>query len=301
MTIPSSINSCYAWNHTKNKSRPIPIVASSSLPRFEPCMSPYMMKCCEHIKHTRRKERCEPTTNIHDLYSTTRGNSTCTTLSVKQERMDMKNQLSHSFQVHEDDLYNEMKTMVKNHRLAQQSKPLSERFDSEKSRLFISNSLTTKFLKENDTCLITIPDDLQISNLIDPCFHLRVGTILELDLMNEECLVQITFENHSKMQVIVPSFCLCLEDRVLYERMKRKRKKILFRRSKEMQESRTNQDDDQIQELSCELKNEENLTSEKSTSRILARNATTLTTNNGKQKPVSTIESRIPKRKYKSC
>nr|CAG4708119.1 unnamed protein product [Naegleria fowleri] len=339
-----SLNSDSCWNSSRTESKsvslPIPIVAHSfSLSRHEQfCRSAFQglqeygqpLNDVKH--HTRRKDNsafdtrrcCEERLDMAVDHSSKAFSRLPLSKQPSQQQEKFEriqkssgsmNSLSHSFHVHEDDLYNEMKQMIKNHRLAQKCKPLSERLDSENtSRLFISNSLTTKFLEENDTCLITVPDDLQISNIVDPSFHLRVGTILELDSMKEECLVQINFENNIIHRVIFPSFCLCLEDRVLYERMKRKRKKMLSRRREfdgEINHTFSKDDNhDEIPSTACLQSpslNEHpcfNSTSNKDISPFMTNKNYYLSKKQGITKTTQkehSAESKLPKRKHKSC
>ena len=155
-----------------------------------------------------------------------------------------KPNLSCSYAVHEDELWEEMKSMAKNHKIAKErTNTLQNTIDScendETRRLFISNALTMKFLNIQDTVLITVSDELQISQFVDPSFHLKVGKIVSILHFDEECLVELVNSNNSDKleQIIIPSFCLCLEDRVLFERMQLKRNQmVLQRKSKSCQD-----------------------------------------------------------------
>ncbi|EFC50420.1 predicted protein [Naegleria gruberi] len=141
--------------------------------------------------------------------------------------------LKQSYALHEDELLEEMVCMIKNHKLAKQKvnstqEPVHQSDNEETRRLFVSNSLTIKFLEEQDVVLITVSEELQISQVVDANFHLKVGRIVK-KLEFDECLVEVGTNDI----VTVPSFCLCLEDRVLFDRMQTMRNKMIFRRSNE--------------------------------------------------------------------
>ena len=143
---------------------------------------------------------------------------------------------AHSFAIHEDHLFEEMKQLAANHKIAQKNRPMSKKSATSASpqdKLFISNTLTIKFLEHGDTVLITVPEDWQITGCVDINLHLRVGKVLEKYNLDEECLIEVTSteDNESVERVVIPSFCLCLEDKVLFERMKNKRNRIQQRRN----------------------------------------------------------------------
>jgi len=143
---------------------------------------------------------------------------------------------AHSFAIHEDHLFEEMKQLAANHKIAQKNRPMSKKSATSTSpqqdKLFISNTLTIKFLEHGDTVLITVPEDWQITGCVDINLHLRVGKVLEKYNLDEECLIEVASPTEDNVeQVVIPSFCLCLEDKVLYERMKNKRNRIQQRRN----------------------------------------------------------------------
>ncbi|KAL9652297.1 hypothetical protein ABK040_011955 [Willaertia magna] len=104
-------------------------------------------------------------------------------------------------------------------------KPTKERVLSTFIRRFIYNSKTTKILQKEDTVMINIDDELSILHSLDPQLHGKlaiikdiVGDDLELELIPDENDF-ITEEELSNRNVLVPSFCVCLEDRILKKRL----------------------------------------------------------------------------------
>ncbi|KAL9655123.1 hypothetical protein ABK040_008902 [Willaertia magna] len=83
---------------------------------------------------------------------------------------------------------------------------------------FIYNTKTTKILMKEDTVMINIDDELSILHSLDPQLHGKLAIVkdimgddLELELLGEE-------DDFDK-SIIVPSFCVCLEDKVLKQRL----------------------------------------------------------------------------------
>ncbi|KAG2386691.1 hypothetical protein C9374_002435 [Naegleria lovaniensis] len=103
---------------------------------------------------------------------------------------------------------------------------------------FISNINTHKLIQKNDTVLVNVDDDIAILQSLDPQLHGKMGVIvdvrgdeIELELLPEqsnESEDDSSFDMFSALycgsssqpkRVTVPSFCVCLEDRVLRKRL----------------------------------------------------------------------------------
>lgn len=81
---------------------------------------------------------------------------------------------------------------------------------SRRRRNFVNSS---KYIKVGDRVLITVPEDMHIHGNIDPVLDGQIGIVKHID--GE---VEVILQN--KESVFVPAFCLCLEDTVLYPRLK---------------------------------------------------------------------------------
>ncbi|EFC44685.1 predicted protein [Naegleria gruberi] len=92
---------------------------------------------------------------------------------------------------------------------------------------FITNNSTSKVVRKEDIVIINVDEDCAILQMID--FHLHgkmgrvvsiVGDEVELEMMrdsDEDTDDDWIFIGNSR--VVVPIFCLCLEDRVLQSRL----------------------------------------------------------------------------------
>lgn len=104
---------------------------------------------------------------------------------------------------------------------------------------FISNINTHKLIQKNDTVLVNVDDDIAILQSLDPQLHGKMGVVVEVrgDEIELEMLPEQTDSEDSDnssydmfsalyrscssqtKRVTVPSFCVCLEDRVLRKRL----------------------------------------------------------------------------------
>ncbi|EFC44184.1 predicted protein [Naegleria gruberi] len=131
--------------------------------------------------------------------------------------------------------------------------------DSKSVKRFIAHSQTHNLIQRNDLVFINIDEELSILNMIDPLFHGKIGIISEIreddcvievvennQKNNDDnmCFMNMTVNqpiSHSfqpqsmlrkelnkssrpsvrplKRKIVVPIFCLCLEDAVLKERL----------------------------------------------------------------------------------
>ncbi|KAL9650537.1 hypothetical protein ABK040_004756 [Willaertia magna] len=138
----------------------------------------------------------------------------------KEEYNDVT--LCTSFSLHEDHLYEEMRKMVQFHK----KKAKQSGSNSDTQKIFIFNALTPKFVQKGDQVLITVPEEMQIAGFVNANLHLKIGYI-EDTLDNDECFIKV---EGSLDSTTLPTFCLCLEDKVLFDRMKTKREKIIRRK-----------------------------------------------------------------------
>ena len=123
---------------------------------------------------------------------------------------------------------------------------------------FISHSQTHNLIQKNDLVFINIDEEMSILNMIDPLFHGKIGIVSEIreddcvieivenannDSDDNMCFMNMTVNqpiiSHSfqpqtmlrrevskcpslkpaKRRIVVPIFCLCLEDVILKERL----------------------------------------------------------------------------------
>lgn len=82
-------------------------------------------------------------------------------------------------------------------------------------RNFINCAITSNYLQKHDHVLIAVPEDMLIHGMIDSSLHYKTGTITGFKNGDVEVTLGNTQEKHC-----IPKFCLCLEDVVLYSRMK---------------------------------------------------------------------------------
>ncbi len=87
------------------------------------------------------------------------------------------------------------------------------------NRNFVSSTFTKTFLQVSDLVLVLIPEEMQIIDSLDPEYHMQMGCIVKV--IGDEALIQL---KQTKEVITVPTFCLCLEDQVLYKRIKECRK-----------------------------------------------------------------------------
>jgi hypothetical protein len=111
------------------------------------------------------------------------------------------------------------------------SKPQPEK---PQKKTFVQNSLTPRFLRHDDTVLILVPEDLEITGSIDPALHGRVckiiSTVCDKDYVDISLVHKATTGadwDYSYADcyfstpeiVTVPTFCLSLEKNLLHHRM----------------------------------------------------------------------------------
>jgi hypothetical protein len=124
------------------------------------------------------------------------------------------------------------------------------------SRIFLHSPQTPDHLEKGDLVLIVVPEEMQIHGLVDPQLHCRVGWIVgsgeddgevKVELKRSKrrhrdlelflCIGSTRKDHNAKDLVSVPKFCLCLEERILNDRIA-KRSMDMKRRHKKSQEAK---------------------------------------------------------------
>ncbi|EFC46177.1 hypothetical protein NAEGRDRAFT_79263 [Naegleria gruberi] len=96
---------------------------------------------------------------------------------------------------------------------------------------FVSNTNTSRLLKKNDTVLINVDDEMALLQSVDPQLQGKLGKVIavrgdeiEVELVNDEDREEddwdcFAINSPLPKTVNIPSFCVCLEDRVLKTRL----------------------------------------------------------------------------------
>ncbi len=91
-------------------------------------------------------------------------------------------------------------------------------------RNFATSSHGSMFIQKDDLVLIITPEDFEIQGCVDPMLSGKMGYVVSEDTENLEVTVRLKKKRFEPAEyVVVPRFCLCLEDEILSTRVEKKK------------------------------------------------------------------------------